>query len=127
MDKVTFTRMDEGTHEDYELLAKDEADEIASFPERVLKWLDEMDEPSPYPITRLGHSLQAATRAHRAGESEEMVVATLLHDIGDVLAPANHSEVAAAMLRPYVSERIYWIVKQSRPLPGLLLQPPLRR
>jgi predicted HD phosphohydrolase len=111
MDKVTFTRMDEGTRDDYELLARDEAAEIASFPDRVLGWLSEMDTPSPYRITRLGHSLQAATRAHRAGEDEEMVVATLLHDIGDVLAPANHSEVAAAMLRPYVSPRIHWIVK----------------
>lgn len=111
MSKVSFTRMDEGTREDYELLARDEAADIASFPDRVLQWLMEMDTASPYPITRLGHSLQAATRAHRAGEDEEMVVATLLHDIGDVLAPANHSEVAAAMLRPYVTERIYWIVK----------------
>lgn len=111
MKQVSFTRMDEGTKEDYELLAADEAAEIAAFPDQVLAWLRKMDTPSPYRITRLEHSLQAATRAMRAGEEEEMIVACLLHDIGDVLAPANHSEVAAAMLRPYVSERIYWIVK----------------
>jgi predicted HD phosphohydrolase len=111
MDRVTFTRMDEGTKEDYELLAADEADEIAAFPDRILQWLREMDSPSPYPVTRLEHSLQSATRAYRAGEDEEMVVATLLHDIGDILGPANHSEVAAAVLRPYVSERVYWIIK----------------
>ncbi len=111
MRRVGFTRMDEGTKEDYELIAEDEAAEIAAFPDRVLSWLVEMDGPSPYPVTRLEHSLQAATRAHRAGEEEQMIVACLLHDIGDVLAPANHSEVAAAMLRPYVSERVYWIVK----------------
>jgi predicted HD phosphohydrolase len=111
MRRVSFTRMDEGSKEDYELVAEDEAAEIAAFPDRVLEWLVAMDTPSPYRVTRLEHSLQAATRAHRAGESEEMVVACLLHDIGDVLGPANHSEVAAAVLRPYVSERIYWIVK----------------
>ena len=111
MKRVGFTRMDEGTKEDYDLIAEDEAAEIAAFPDRVLGWLAEMDGPSPYPVTRLGHSLQAATRAHRGGEDDEMVVACLLHDIGDVLGPANHSEVAAAVLRPYVSERIYWIVK----------------
>lgn len=111
MRQVSFTRMDEGTKEDYELVAEDEAAEIAGFPDRVLNWLGAMDTPSPYRVTRLEHSLQAASRAHRAGESEEMVVACLLHDIGDVLGPANHSEVAAAVLRPYVSERIYWIVK----------------
>ena len=64
-----------------------------------------------YKITRLGHSLQSATRAHRAGESEEMVVAALLHDIGDDLAPHAHSELAAAVLRPYVSDKTYWIIK----------------
>ncbi len=111
MKKVGFTRMDEGTKEDYELIAEDERAEIGAFPDRVLAWLVDMDGPSPYPVTRLEHSLQAATRAHRAGEDEEMVVACLLHDIGDVLGPANHSEVAAAVLRPYVSARVHWIVK----------------
>jgi predicted HD phosphohydrolase len=111
MQQVTFTRMDEGTVEDYELVARDEEDLFAAFPDKVFDWLEEMDTPSPYRVTRFEHSLQAATRAHRAGEDEEMVVAALLHDVGDVLAPANHSEVAAAMLRPYVSERVYWIIK----------------
>lgn len=108
---VSFTKMADGTAEDYALLADLEAAELEEFPERVLEWLRSMDEPSGYQITRLQHSLQAATRAHRAGEDQEMVVVALLHDVGDVLAPANHSEVAAALLRPYVSEEKYWIVK----------------
>lgn len=108
---VGFTRMDEGTAEDYALLAGIEAEELRSFPERVLGWLRAMDVDGGYRITRLEHSLQAATRAHRAGEDEETVVCVLLHDIGDVLAPANHSAVAAEVLKPYVSERNYWIVR----------------
>lgn len=111
MDTVGFTRMDEGTAEDYALLARFEQEELSRFADRVLGWLQEMDDHTGYQITRLGHSLQAATRAERAGEDEEMVVATLLHDVGDVLAPANHSAVAAAMLRPYVSERTHWIIQ----------------
>ena len=111
MNQVTFTRMDEGTAEDYQLASVEEQEMIAAFPGRVLAWLKEMDVPSVYQVTRYQHSLQTATRAYRAGEDEEMVVAALLHDVGDVLAPANHSEVAAAMLRPYVSERVYWIIK----------------
>ena len=35
----------------------------------------------------------------------------LLHDIGDVLGPHNHSQLAAALLRPYVGEKNYWVVK----------------
>lgn len=108
---VGFTSMAEGTAEDYAVLAGWEAEELAAFPDRVLGWLAAMDVDSGYLITRLGHCLQAATRAHRAGEDEETAVCALLHDIGDVLAPANHSEVAAALLRPYVSEQNHWVVE----------------
>lgn len=111
MKSVNFTRMSDGTAEDYALLSDIEAVELKRFPQRVLGWLRAMDVPSGYLITRLEHCLQSATRAHRAGEDEETVVCALLHDIGDVLAPANHSEVAAALLRPYVSEKNYWIVR----------------
>jgi predicted HD phosphohydrolase len=108
---VSFTAMADGTAADYELLDRIEAEELARFPDRVLGWLQTLEGSAGYQVTRLDHSLQAATRAHRAGEDEEMVACALLHDVGDYLAPANHSEVAAAMLRPYVSERNYWIVK----------------
>lgn len=109
---VGFTAMADGTAEDYRLLGELERVQLRGFPDRVLEWLTTMDdEHSGYQVTRLEHSLQAATRAHRAGEDEETVVCALLHDIGDYLAPANHSEVAAAMLRPYVSERNYWVIK----------------
>ncbi len=111
LETVSFTKMSDGTAEDYALLSALEEEDIDAFPDRVLEWLRAMDVPSGYQVTRLEHSLQAATRAMRAGEDEETVVCALLHDIGDVLAPANHSEVAAAVLRPYVSERNYWIIK----------------
>ena len=65
-----------------------------------------------YQVSRLEHSLQSATRALLAGESEEMIVAALLHDIGDELAPMNHSEYAASILKPYVSEKTHWIVEK---------------
>jgi predicted HD phosphohydrolase len=110
-DVVSFTQMKDGTAEDYALLGRLESEELMSFPDRVLGWLRTMEDSAGYQISRLEHSLQAATRAHRAGEDEETVVCALLHDIGDHLAPANHSEVAAAVLRPYVSDKNYWIVK----------------
>ena len=108
---VSFTQMKDGTAEDYQLLGRLESEEMKAFPDRVLGWLRTMEGSAGYQITRLEHCLQAATRAHRAGEDEETVVCVLLHDIGDHLAPANHSEVAAAVLRPFVSEKNYWIVK----------------
>jgi len=103
--------MEHGTQSDYDLIFADEAAKTGQFADRILDWLREMDGESPYCISRLGHSLQSATRAERDGADDETVVCALLHDIGDILAPANHSEVAAALLAPYVSEKNHWIVK----------------
>jgi len=111
MQKVSFTAMDHGTQADYDLVMKDEESKRGELAERVLGWLREMDTESPYHITRLGHCLQTASRAERDGADEETIVCALLHDIGDILAPDNHSEAAAALLAPYVSEKNHWIIK----------------
>ena len=109
---VSFTSMAAGTREDYELLEGLEAQFASGTADRVLEQLRGLaGSLAGYKVDRLEHSLQAATRAHRDGADEEIVVAALLHDIGDLLAPHNHSEVAAAVLRPYVSERTYWVVR----------------
>ena len=112
MKKVNFTEMKNGTKEDYQLLDKYEKSFERQTAERIIKYLaSQTTSLEGYQITRLEHSLQAATRAYKNSESEEMVVATLLHDIGDDLAPMNHSQYAASILRPYVSERTYWIIQ----------------
>jgi len=112
MEQVSFINMADGTREEYEFLESNEQAYIAKLPDRILAALRRLDDSiGGYKVTRLGHSLQSATRAHRAGESEEMVIAALLHDIGDDLAPHSHSELAAAVLRPYVSDKTYWVIK----------------
>ncbi len=111
MKKVNFTEMKNGSKEDYELLERYEKNFERKTADRLLKYLaSQTTTLEGYQITRLEHSLQAATRAYKNGESEEMVVATLLHDIGDDLAPMNHSQYAASIIRPYVSEKTYWII-----------------
>ncbi len=111
MKKVNFTEMKNGSKEDYELLEKYEKNFERKTADRLLKYLaSQTTTLEGYQITRLEHSLQAATRAYKNGESEEMVVATLLHDIGDDLAPMNHSQYAASIIRPYVTEKTYWII-----------------
>ena len=110
---VSFTSMAAGTREDYELLARLEAQFASSAADRVLEQLRGLaGSLAGYKVDRLEHSLQSATRAYRDGADEEMTVAALMHDIGDLLAPHNHSEMAAAVLRPYVTERTYWVVRQ---------------
>ena len=111
MKKVNFTEMKHGSKDDYELLQKYEHNFERETADRLLKYLaSQTTTLEGYQITRLEHSLQAATRAYRNNESEEMVVATLLHDIGDELAPMNHSQYAASIIRPYVSEKTYWVI-----------------
>ena len=108
---VSFTRMDRGTTEDYALLDELAKPYIARTGERALAYLENLKGGlDGYQVDRFEHSLQTATRALRAGECEEIVVAALLHDIGDDLAPENHSEVGAGMLRPYVARHTYWMV-----------------
>lgn len=112
MQTVSFSEMASGTKADYQLLEKIEHEFAQALPERIMLALQKLAHSyGGYKIDRLQHSLQSATRAHRAGEDEEIVVAALVHDIGDDLAPLAHSEMAAAVLRPYVSEKTYWIVK----------------
>ncbi len=113
MKKVSFTEMKKGTKEDYLFLDKHEKDFANQTAERILKFMSNLTETlEGYQISRLEHSLQSATRAYKNKESEEMVVAALLHDIGDELAPMNHSEYAAAILKPYVSEKTHWIIEK---------------
>ena len=111
MKNVNFTEMKNGSKEDYKLLEKFEKRFERKTGDRILNYLSKQTSTlEGYKITRLEHSLQAATRAFKNKESSEMIVATLLHDICDDLAPMNHSQYAASILRPYVSYKTYWII-----------------
>ena len=113
MKKVKFTQMKDGTKEDYLLLEKHEKKFIEETPSRILKYMSNLTSTlEGYQISRLEHSLQSATRALQTKANDEMIVATLLHDIGDELAFHNHSEFAGTILKPYVSEKTHWIVEK---------------
>ena len=113
MKTVNFTEMKKGTKDEYLLLDEYEQNYIKGTANRILKFMEGLTQTlEGYKITRLEHSLQTATRAYIDKADEEMVVAALLHDIGDELAPLNHSEYAAAVLKPYVSEKTHWIIEK---------------
>jgi len=112
METVNFVRMEDSTEEEYKFLDALEEEYKAGLADRLISALSQLQHSlSGYKISRLDHVLQGATRAYRADESDEMILSVLLHDIGDELAPYSHSEMAAAILRPFVSEKHYWIVK----------------
>ena len=109
---VSFTRMDQGTVEDYALSRELNAPYSAATADRVLAYLPLLaDGFKGGQIDRYQHSLQTATRALRAGECEEIVVTGLFHDLGDILAPENHADIGADILRPYVSRHTFWLAK----------------
>jgi predicted HD phosphohydrolase len=109
---VAFTRMDEGTYEDYQLLGRKYKTHVTALADSVLAMLDRLaGDKIGYKVDRFEHSLQTATRACRDGADEELVVCAVLHDVGDTLAPDNHAEIAAAILRPYISADNHWLVQ----------------
>ena len=113
MEYVSFTHMEHGTAEDYALIDSQFKKHVSShLPDYLMEILRSMAGPTfGYQIDRYRHSLQSATRALKNNESDEMIVAALLHDVGDPIAPANHSAVAAEILKPYVDDRIFWIIR----------------
>ncbi len=93
------------------MIATHAAEFNKQLPDRVLTHLKLLDgDYGGFPVDRLTHSLQTATRAHRDGRDEEYVVCALLHDIGDTLGSLNHPDVAAAILKPFVTEQNLWMV-----------------
>ena len=112
METVSFSKMEDGTAEEYAFLETLYTKCSHDLPDRVMGFLKQMQgDRLGYQIDRYDHSLQSATRAERDGADEETIVCALLHDIGDVLSPDNHSQVVAAILQPFISERNYWVLK----------------
>lgn len=108
--RAKFSAMTEGTQEDWAIIANEYRGFATGLPDRVLKHLRLLDgDFGGFPIDRMQHSLQTATRAHRDGRDEHYVVMALLHDIGDTLGSYNHPDVAAAIIKPFVSEELHWI------------------
>ena len=110
---VSFTQMKDGTKADYELLHELEKPYLALTADRVLDELRRQGEVSleGYRITRLDHALQSATRAEEDGVDIDWIVAALLHDVGDGLAPQNHDRFSAEVIRPFVRWEVSWVIE----------------
>jgi predicted HD phosphohydrolase len=111
-DRATFTRMDRSTALDWQAITGEFKPFSQRLPDRILAHLKLLDgDYGGFPVDRYQHSLQTATLALRDGRDEEYVVCALLHDIGDTLGCYNHPDVAAAILKPFVSEANLWMVQ----------------
>ena len=112
MQHVSFIRMDGGPAEDYAFLNALEDEFVVALPDRLLAALTGLEGSlAGYKISRLEHSLQSATRAEADRADIELIVGALIHDLGDDLAPLNHSQLAATIIRPYVRAEVAWIIE----------------
>lgn len=117
--RAAFRSMEEGTAEDWQIIGGEYRAFAKGLPDRILDHLKLLDgDFGGFPVCRLEHSLQTATRAYRDGRDEAYVVMALLHDIGDTLGSYNHPEVAAAILKPFVSEELHWICQNHGAFQG---------
>ena len=117
--RATFTRMDNSTQEDWNVIVPESMKMAASLPDRVLAHLKLLEgDYGGFPVDRYSHSLQTATLALKDGRDEEYVVCALLHDIGDTLGSFNHADIAAAIVKPFVSEANLWMVQNHGILQG---------
>lgn len=108
--RAQFRSMEEGTAQDWRIIAGEFIPFASKTGGRVLDHLRLLGgDFGGFPVDRLEHSLQTATRAHRDGRDESYVVMALLHDIGDTLGAYNHPDIAAAIVKPFVSEELHWI------------------
>jgi predicted HD phosphohydrolase len=108
--RMHFRRMDEGTDTDFAILAEVHETAVRHLPDLLLSMLSDLEGDQEYPIDRLDHSLQSATRARSDGRDEEYVVCALLHDVAESLGPFNHGEVIGSILRPFISQANYWML-----------------
>jgi len=116
---MPFTRMDQGQLADWMVIGKEVMQRQSTMPQIVLGLLAQLEEQvDGFAVNQLHHGLQTATRAERAGASEEMIVAALCHDIGKVISNENHPAIAAEILKPYVSRETYEIIRTHQDFQG---------
>ncbi len=111
--RAKFRNFEEGTPEDWGIIAGQYMAFAQGLPDRVLTHLKLLEgDFGGFPIDRMQHCLQTATRAHRDGRGETYVVMALLHDIGDTIGTYNHPDIAAAIIKPFVTPQEHWICAQ---------------
>jgi predicted HD phosphohydrolase len=115
----TFTRMDQSTAEEWAHIGQETVKEQPRVAEAVLAQLRQLEGlVVGFAVNQLVHSLQTATRAERGGEDPEMVVAALCHDVGKAISVANHPRIAAEILRPYVRDEVYQVIRTHQDFQG---------
>ncbi len=115
----SFTRMDESTAEQWAVIGAETMKNQPRVADQVLSMLRDLEGITDGFITdQLTHGLQTATLAEKAGADQEVVVAALCHDVGKLISVFNHPGIAAEILRPYVREDVYQMIRVHQDFQG---------
>jgi predicted HD phosphohydrolase len=116
---ASFTRMDESTAEEWAEIGSEIFKNQPRVAEQVLTMLRQLEGITDgFGTNQLVHCLQTATYAEKAGADQEMVVASLCHDVGKVISTFNHPAIAAEILRPYVRDEVYNVIRVHQDFQG---------
>jgi predicted HD phosphohydrolase len=103
--------MDESTREQWMVIAEETTNAQPRVADHLLAMVKGLDGITDgFSLTQMEHALQTATRAERDGADEQVIVASLLHDVGKLISVFNHPRIAAEILRPYVRDDVYHMV-----------------
>lgn len=116
---ASFRRMDESTAEQWAVIGAETYEHRARVADQVLSMLQGLSAITDgFAVDQLTHSLQTATRAEEAGADPQMVVAALCHDVGKFVSVPNHPKIAAEILRPYVREEVFHVIRTHQDFQG---------
>jgi predicted HD phosphohydrolase len=116
---TTFTRMDESTAEDWAVIGKETMEHQGRVADSVLAMLRSLaDITDGFAVDQLTHCLQTATLAEQAGADDEIVIASLCHDIGKAVSVPNHPRIAAEILKSYVRDEVYQMIRAHQDFQG---------
>jgi predicted HD phosphohydrolase len=116
---ATFTRMDQSTAEEWAVIGAETSQNQGRVADRVLDLLRSLsDITDGFATDQLTHCLQTATLAERSGADQEVVVASLCHDIGKAISVPNHPEIAASILKPYVRPEVHDMIRVHQDFQG---------
>ncbi|CAB4832197.1 MAG: HD domain-containing protein [Actinobacteria bacterium] len=117
--KPVFTRMDDSTREEWMVIAQETMANQGRVADSLLVMLQQLSAVTDgFAVDQLTHCLQTAARAEAAGADEEVIVASLLHDVGKAISVPNHPKIAAEILRPYVRSDVFHMILAHQDFQG---------
>jgi predicted HD phosphohydrolase len=116
---TSFTRMDESTAEQWAVIGRETFANQGRVADRFLDLLRSLASITDgFSTDQLTHCLQTATLAERSGADEEIVFASLCHDIGKAISVPNHPAIAAELIKPYVRDEVYHMIRTHQDFQG---------